>query len=299
MTVSILLPVYNTKLEYLKQCLVSIKNQDFKKTLEVVVVNDGSNLQTRIELTKLIAEMNTKKKNIKFVLYNLEENKGLPHALNYGLEKCTYELVARMDSDDIMLPWRIRKQYNYMKTHPKCDVLGGQMILIDEDKKFTRFTRHPLKINNQLVKKSNHFINHPSVMYKKSIIINCGGYSENLKGHAEDLYLWIQLIKKGYIFKNLPDCLIIYRILNSSLSHNFKKNIQRDFKEWKRGLSDKKIINVINYIYGSLIIIYNIRNFSFKKIGFTLFGIYICNKYLFIYIYLNNIFTIINYKTYF
>ena len=62
MTVSILIPVYNTKLEYLKQCLVSIKNQDFKKTLEVVVVNDGSNLQTRIELTKLIAEMNTKKK---------------------------------------------------------------------------------------------------------------------------------------------------------------------------------------------------------------------------------------------
>ena len=73
-------------------------------------------------------------------------------------------------------------------------------------------------------------------MYKKDIILNVGPYNENLKGHAEDTYLWIELLKNGYEIHNLSDIILTYRDCPNSLSHNFKFNIKKDILKWINSL---------------------------------------------------------------
>ena len=106
-----------------------------------------------------------------------------------------------MDSDDIMKPKRLELQFNFMNNNLDKVILGGQCEIMNEkSKKIMYTTNHPKKITKKYIKgnKNKHwFINHPTVMYKKSIILDVGGYNNSLYKHAEDMDLWFKLIKKG------------------------------------------------------------------------------------------------------
>ena len=73
-------------------------------------------------------------------------------------------------------------------------------------------------------------------MYKKNIILKCGGYNSDLIGHSEDTFLWLQIIKNGYNLHNLHDVILIYRDCPNSLSHNFKENVYKDIQKWIKNL---------------------------------------------------------------
>ena len=119
---SVLLPVYCKETpEYLNQCLESLAVQTLPAS-EIVIIKDGK-LTNELEETLSIWE---KKLPIKIVGY--EENKGLAYALNYGLQFCSYELVARMDSDDICMPDRFEKQIEYFKEHKETVVIGSNIL---------------------------------------------------------------------------------------------------------------------------------------------------------------------------
>ena len=236
MCISVLIPIYNTKIEYFKECLNSIQNQTFQKQIEVIVVNDGSSIKITKQIVKLTEKLNNIRKNIIYKLFHLNKNYGIQYALNFGLKKCSYELIARMDADDIMKPKRLELQYNYMMKNLKVVILGGQCEIMNEkSKKITYTTNHPKKITKNDIKtnKNKHwFINHPTVMYKKSVILGVGGYNNNLYKHAEDMDLWFKLIKKGYDLYNLEDIILTYRDCPNSLSHTFKYDIHKDINKW-------------------------------------------------------------------
>jgi len=230
MCISILIPFYNTKFEYFKECLLSIENQNFNKTFEIIIINDGSESNISNKIKNFISTLNKT-----YILFDLDQNYGIAYALNYGLNKCKYDLVARMDSDDIMKHDRLTKQYDYMIKHPQCTVLGGQCEMMNENtKKINYTTNHPNIITKEYLKqyKKIWFANHPTVMYRKKIILDIGPYDIHLKGHSEDTYLWLQLIKKGYQLHNLSDVILIYRDCPGSLSHNFKYDVKKDILNW-------------------------------------------------------------------
>lgn len=242
MCVSVLIPFYNTKISHFKECLDSIKNQTFNNLIEIIIVNDGSDIENTNQVTKYIKKLNTSinSKNSfrrEFKIFNLDKNYGLPYALNKGLELCNFNLIARMDSDDIMKLDRIQKQYDFMIQNKNCVVLGGQCeILNDVSKKITFVTKHKCVINiddlKKIISNTCWFINHPTVMYKKDVINKCGNYNTSLVGHAEDAYLWINVLKNGYTLHNLKDLVLTYRDCSSSLSNNFKTNVAEDIKKW-------------------------------------------------------------------
>ena len=234
MCISILIPFYNTKFEYFKECLVSIENQNFDKYYETIIINDGSSIEL---INKVKDYIKSLKKDYK--IFDLDKNYGIVYALNYGLNKCSFNLIARMDSDDIMNLDRLQKQYNYMINNKDCVILGGQCEIMDEKTKKIKYrTKHDLIVTKNKLKKDKKtwFINHPTVMYKKDIIIKCGSYNKDLKGHAEDTYLWIQILKNGYELHNLKDIVLTYRDCPSSLSHNFKYDIKKDILNWIKTL---------------------------------------------------------------
>ena len=115
---SVLISVYcREKATHLNDALLSIWEQTLTPT-EVVLVKDGPLTD---ELEQVINDFKNRYNAIRIVA--LPQNVGLGAALNEGLKHCSYELVARMDSDDICKPIRFEKQVQYLMQHPQIDII--------------------------------------------------------------------------------------------------------------------------------------------------------------------------------
>jgi glycosyltransferase involved in cell wall biosynthesis len=135
------MPVFDTQPAYLAECWESIRAQTFHEW-ELVLVDDGS------RGTKTIAEIDRIAGDPRVVLIRLDENQGIASALNLGLRQCRANLVARMDSDDVMMPTRLERQFTYMQAHSDVTVLGTQIQAIDweTDQPIFEPTNHPEQI---------------------------------------------------------------------------------------------------------------------------------------------------------
>src|SRR6266478_4675378 len=214
--ISILMPVFDTQPAYLAECWESIRAQTFREW-ELVLVDDGS------RATKTIAEMDRIAEDPRVVLIRFDENQGIAPALNLGLRRCRANLVARMDSDDRMLPTRLERQFVYMQAHSDVTVLGTQIQAIDweTDRPIFEPTNHPEQItedylNHQRITSEMFFLNHPSVMWRRSEVINLGGYPRYRV--AQDLGLWLKVVFAGLKIHNLPTVEVHYRLHPNQIS---------------------------------------------------------------------------------
>lgn len=212
--ISILMPVYNTNSYDLHNSIDSCLEQTFKN-FEIIIVNNSSNLDETIKTLDHYSANN------KIKIFNCErhfDEKNISNALNCGLEKCSYDLVARMDSDDIMLPERLEKQYAYMLENSNVDILGTQIIINN-----LNITNHPLVITNKIAANSTWFLNHPTVLYKKQKIIDIGGYKNKPSYIVEDLELWFRCLTNGLVIHNLPEVLLKYNFNNNNETKKTEK----------------------------------------------------------------------------
>ena len=194
--ISIIIPVYNTPIEYIQECVDSIDLQTFKD-YEVIIVNDGSNDEVSKFLRTLVKD--------NWQLFE-KDKEGISKALNLGIQNSKYNLICRMDADDIMIPERLQKQFDYFQEN-KIDILGGQMELFG---KSSSITTHPLDIPIDIMRYTDWFMNHPTIMFNKDRIVNIGGYNSNFDG-TEDLELWCRSLANGLTLKNLPDIIVRHR----------------------------------------------------------------------------------------
>jgi glycosyltransferase involved in cell wall biosynthesis len=204
--ISVLLPVFNCGL-YIKKAIQSIINNSFEN-YEIIVVNDGSSDNTLEQIGKF--------KDPRIKIYN-KENSGLIETLNYGLKKCNYQIVMRMDGDDLIHPKKIENQLSYFKKNQSI-LIGTQGFTIDLNDKKTGKINLPFthdKIVNSLLKLSSGLI-HPSIMFYKDALTKIGGYNQNFK-HAEDYDMYLRLSKIGKI-SNLKERLIYLRKHDSNVS---------------------------------------------------------------------------------
>ncbi|MGL4865080.1 MAG: glycosyltransferase [Cetobacterium sp.] len=208
---SVLLSVYkNEKPEYLRRAIESIYFDQTLKPNEIVLVEDGP---LTIELYNTIEKLKTKLESI-LKIVKLERNSGLGVALNKGILKCENELIARMDTDDIAYPSRFEKQIEYMISNPKIDVLGSYMAeFVDSTENIICIKDAPIK-NIENYMKYRDPVNHPTVILKKSKVLEAGNYQEILLN--EDSYLWRRMLVKGAQFYNLSEPLLYFRVSNDT-----------------------------------------------------------------------------------
>ncbi len=230
--ISVLIPVWNTPSVYLKECIESCLFQTIQDYEIVVIDNDSDAIAT---INTLNEYRNNEKINI-FKCPRQEGKKNLSIALNFGLKHCKYNFVARMDSDDIMCYDRLEKQRDYMLSNESIDVLGGQIFVFPDGYS----TAHPIKITKELALKSQWFINHPTVMFKKDKILNIGGYRDYPELFAEDYDLWIKCLVNNYKIVNLPDILVRYRAHATNLTKKTmtNPNYNKDMEEIQTSLEN-------------------------------------------------------------
>ena len=222
------------KPEYLKLSIESMINQTFKPD-QIIIVKDGPLTEDLNLVINYYASNNEL-----FTIIQLEKNGGLGNALNIGLSASRNELVARMDSDDISYLDRCEKMINRFNEKKDLVILGGQISefqdSVDEIKS-SRIVPTEYKDILKFARRRSPF-NHPTVMYKKSVILKDGGYPSS--GRKEDLDLFLHLLSKGYYAENLDDYLLYYRadienIARRRTWNNCKEYISIIKKYWKIG----------------------------------------------------------------
>ncbi|WP_233218468.1 glycosyltransferase [Photobacterium sp. GB-210] len=208
--ISVLISIYyREESDNLDLCLKSLFQQSMKAK-EIIIVHDGP-------LTDDLYEcLSYWKVKLPIVEVILEKNVGLGCALNIGLNRCQYDLVARVDTDDINLPNRFEIQYEYMSKNIHIAMCGSHISEFEENpEQIVSMRKVPVgDAIKKFIFKRNPF-NHMTVMYRKSAVINSGSY-QDLK-FMEDYYLWIRMYLKGFELDNLDMVLVNARIGNGML----------------------------------------------------------------------------------
>ncbi|WP_429615420.1 glycosyltransferase [Treponema pedis] len=211
MTLSVLISVYyKEQPNYLDECFKSLYEQTYPAN-EIVCVKDGT-LTSELDSVLLKWE-----KLLPLKIVGYEENKGLAHALNFGLSYCTGEWIARMDTDDISLKDRFEKQSEFIANNPSLVLFSGYVAeFYTNPDEFVYIKRVPLTHDKicKYAQKRNPF-NHMAVCVKKDAVLAVGNYQD--VPFFEDYDLWVRLIQAGYMTANMPCVLVYARIGNDML----------------------------------------------------------------------------------
>lgn len=191
---------------YFKVAMDSILKQTLLPD-EIVLVEDGKLTE---ELDNIINDYVNQYPEL-FKIVAFDENRGLGLALRDGVLACSYDYIARMDTDDIAKPERFAKQIAYLSDHPEIALLGSRITEFSIDAEHPEtITQLPLSDNEirEYAKSRNPF-RHMTVIYKKSAVLDAGNYRDFL--WFEDYDLWVRTMQKGYKVENLPEYLVDVR----------------------------------------------------------------------------------------
>ena len=274
-TISVVMPVFNTQERYLRQSIESILCQTFSD-FEFIIIDDGSTINVK----DIVLSYNDKR-----IKYIYQKKAGIVSALNNGLEHAVGKYIARMDSDDISLPHRFEKQVFTMEKNKSIGLCGTCVEeFIDETGEivslFSPFNRNP-KIVDILVKP---IICHPTAMFRTSVMKKNNIKYSNEYLYAEDQDIWRKMLQhsKAYV---IQEKLLRYRRHSTSASSvnaeigfaNYNKvkieiiqNLYPNIKITQDNLNEiiQQIINKNSLIEN----IFSVKNRDMHKI-ITIFGI--------------------------
>lgn len=213
--ISVLLPVYNGE-KTLDETLRSIFNQDFSK-YEVILVDDGSTDGSEFVYKKI--------NDPRLKIYK-KQNTGLAPTLNYGLSRCNFEFVSRIDQDDIMEKDFLSSHLEIFRMFPETICVTNWAIKINEKNEICG----SIKPSNEsgIRRIENLFINkivHSAVTFKKFEVIKLGGYptDENIQP-PEDYLLWSKMFHNHKDpFYVIPKSLTRYRVTRKSMTQSNPK----------------------------------------------------------------------------
>lgn len=213
MKFSVLMSVYKDENpKYFSRAMKSIWDEQKVRPSEVVLVQDGplpDVLHREISIWK-------EKLHDTLVIITLVVNVGVGAAKHIGIETCSNELIAVMDTDDISLPDRFEKQLAEFSAG-NIDVCGAWVGEFESDEnEIVSYRRTPEQHENIVAfAKSRSPVNHPTAMYKKSVVLSVGNYTKYRT--SEDYDLFVKLIMGGAKFYNIQKPLVNMRVSNDQL----------------------------------------------------------------------------------
>lgn len=204
---SVLMSVYDKENpDFLQQSLDSIFNQTLPPS-EVVLVQDGPLSEQQLQVIQRFQTVHPELKTVPLAACH-----GLGGALNEGLRHCSYDLVARMDTDDISKPERFKTQIGWMEQHPETDICGSWIDEFMGDVSNVISSRRPPRDHKDIVNfaRRRNPMNHPTVVFRRKAVEAAGGYQHFYL--FEDYYLWIRMIMAGSRFHNIQQSLLYFRM---------------------------------------------------------------------------------------
>lgn len=243
MNFSVVMSVYkNDNAVFFDRALKSITVEQSVKPNEIVLVVDGP---VGEDIDTVISKYEAEYPTVKAI--RLEENKGLGNALKVAVDNCSFELVARMDSDDVAVSDRFEQQLRCFAEDDTLDVVGGDIteFIGDEDNLVGK--RCVPTVHDEITEymKTRCAFNHPTVMFKRSKVLSVGGYIDWFWN--EDYYLWIRMQLGGARFANTGTVLANMRSGEDMYARRGGKRYFDSEKRLQKFMLDQKMIGKVTY----------------------------------------------------
>ena len=203
---SLLISVYDgDRPEYLRRALLSAVDDQTVRPDQVVIVRDGP---VRAELADCLDEV-VATSRVPVTLVPLERNAGLGPALDQGLAASRYDIVARMDADDVAMPHRFEIQLPLMAN---ADIVGAGLLEFVTDTDQIVGRRVPPTDPRHIARyaRLHDPFNHPTVIYRRQAVMAAGGYGD--LPLMEDYALFSRMLLTGARAINVAEPLVFYRV---------------------------------------------------------------------------------------
>ena len=241
---SVLMSLYiKEKPENLVECFESLINQTVSSN-EWVIVKDGP---LSLELENVLNDYEKRFPGlIHYVVF--KKNQGLGIALREGVKYCTNELIARMDTDDICVSYRMEKQLKEFENNSNLDICGSHIKEFENDVDNVLSERKVPLGNDEIRKyqKRRSAFNHMTVMFKKSSVLKAGNYE-----HAplmEDDMLWINMLKTDCIGMNIDEYLVFARTGIDMIMRRGGFSYFKKYKVARKKILDTGFITYFDYL---------------------------------------------------
>jgi len=238
--ISCVVPCFNENIDILIKSLSSLRNQSFTD-FECILI-DESTAHDAAEACRSFCESDSR-----FIYIHPDSRLGLAASLNLGIQMARGLFVARFDSDDICRSDRLALQVEFLNENPEIAVVGSAIEIIDEHGGVIGRRSYPLKHAN--IQKKFIFSSamaHPTVLFRKKVLGECGGAYDTSFAYSEDLELWLRLLNCGAKFANLPGALVQYRQDHTSRhKKHWRFNIKARLKNMSRPYAIRKFIGVV------------------------------------------------------
>ena len=217
--ISLLMSVYNGE-DYLAEAIDSVLNQTFNDW-ELVIINDCSNDSTADILNNYTAL------DSRIKVFTNEVNLRLPSSLNRALSLAEGKYIARMDADDICLPDRLQKQYDFMENNQDVALSSCRFMTLKNGvvasggcggKSDFDAVKALLLVTNPIL--------HPGIIAKAEIIKELG-YDKDFTC-TEDMELWTRFVSAGHKVEILSEYLMIYRLHDKQITETTLEKQKRE-----------------------------------------------------------------------
>lgn len=245
---SLLLPVHaSAKVEFVRQAFHSAVHEQTLPPDHVVLVRDGPVSDV---LARCLDELR-KNSPVPVTFVPLEHCGGLGPALDAGLAASPYDVIARMDSDDIAMPQRFAVQLPLIAAG--ADIVGAGLLEFGSSTDDVLGCRTPPSDPADIVRFAHIHdpFNHPTVVYRRSAVLAAGGYGD--LPLMEDYWLFARMLANGAKPANVAEPLVYYRVGAGAYQRRGGRDLLRSEVALQRRLRDEGFTSQAQYLRNVLI----------------------------------------------
>ena len=229
--VSVIIPTYKRKLDYVSNALQSVLNQTYDN-IEIIVVDDSPNdFPYRDEIKNYIEKLN----DDRVIYIRNEKNLGGSLSRNVGINASRGEYITFLDDDDEYMPGKVEKQLKFMLSND-CDLSFSNMIMYRLDGRVCDFRDHKgiRSYDNETLLRyhlTKNLSGTPSFMFKADKLKEIGGFKDAKMG--QDFFLMVMSVayNRNHMYNKMIKSML-YALVSSpdffiAETFAFVKNILR------------------------------------------------------------------------
>ena len=266
--VSVIIPTYKRKLDFVSKALQSVLNQTYSN-IEIVVIDDSpDDFPYRDDIKNYIDGLKTDR-----ILYiRNEKNLGGSLSRNVGINAAHGDYITFLDDDDEFMPKKVEKQLSFMLEND-CDLSFSNMVLYRMDGKVCDYRDHKgIKAfdNDTLLRYhlTKNLSGTPSFMFRTDKLREIGGFKDAKMG--QDFFLMLNAIEAGLKIRYFNSCDVkVYKHNDGGISQGKNKidgeNMLYEFKKQYFDRLSKSEIRYVKFRHLMVMFVAYKRNHMYGK----------------------------------
>ena len=217
--VSIVTPSYN-QARFLRRTIESVLGQEYPRIDYCVI--DGGSTDGSVDILQRYGDR---------FHWHSQPDRGQSDAINQGLHRAQGDILAYLNSDDVLLPGAVRTAVEHFRDHPDWDLLYGNAYHVDEDDHaLGEYPTADYDFDRLL---QSCCICQPATFWRRRVLERIGLFDETLH-YAMDYEYWMRLDRAGGILRHVPDFLASSRVHAKTKTASAPMQVYREILEVSR-----------------------------------------------------------------